>query len=146
MTTRSFGSVVKKYFPHTETGYTTYNRELINTKPIEESYWLLMTRYVIDGTCGMNQKSQQRMIDGVSERSGLSGQYSYKLPTVLEASIGLASLHSKKWSAQSSSEWVGAYCEEEVSVMGSSTQVMISEIDSRGIHLSAPLFRSDEGV
>lgn len=86
LTLNSFKDLVKKYFPKNNNGYRVFWDAIANqlgNKPIEESYWVLMTTDIIPESENKDYDEQQELI-----KNKLPG---YEIPGTLEAVVCILS-------------------------------------------------------
>jgi len=90
LTKKSLGELAKKYFPNTEKGYRYIWSELIdekNDKPIDKSYWMLMTKDVIPGSRYEGCATQQTIVSDLAKKALTN----YEVPDTLEATVSIFS-------------------------------------------------------
>jgi hypothetical protein len=90
LTLKSLGELAKKYFPNSTTGYTSHSNFILNKledKPIDKSYWVLMTKDVLRDSKCKSYSNQQKMVADLAEKFLIN----YEVPEPLEAAVCILS-------------------------------------------------------
>jgi hypothetical protein len=115
------------------TKYRVYDsdvREQCGAQSPTRSYWVLLTRDVLSGSRGETYSSQQALVSGHAERTGLR----YALPGVLEVATAIL-LHYVRSGERlyTDAPWTYARCQELVAWNGSHYPVVVGGFSSGGL-------------
>ena len=96
------------------------------------SYWVLMTREVLEGSRGQTYKNQKALVAGHAKRT----QLPYELPGALEAATAMLSHHVRSGERlYTDTPWTYTRCQELVAWHGSYCPVDVGGFYSGGLHI-----------
>ena len=108
--------------------YPDYVRQAIGTQSPNNSYWVLMTRDVLEGSRNKSYQDQCALVADHANRTGLS----YEVPGALESSVVMLLHHVRSGKRlYSNSPWAYTRCWE--SARGS--QLVVGGFSSGGLHI-----------
>ena len=115
------------------TQYRVYDsdvREQFGAQPSTSSYWVLVTRDVLEGSRDKTYASQQALVAGHASRTGLR----YALPGALEAATAIL-LHYVRSGERlyTDAPWTYARCQELVAWNGSHYPIVVGGFSSVGL-------------
>jgi hypothetical protein len=114
--------IKKKYCSKSEKGYSYFNSQVekeIGDKTLTKGQWVLMTKDAIEGSKNQDYYTQQKLVNDLAEKSGMS----YELPTLLEATVCILAQYVSKGCLFRNSYGARIRCQENLE--GSLYQVMV---------------------
>ena len=113
--------------------YASDVREPFGAQSPGRSYWVLMTREVLEGSRMETYENQQSLVAEHAERT----QLPYELPGALEAATAMLSHHvCGEERLYSDSPWTYTRCREQVVYKGSNCPVIVGGFSSGGIRVN----------
>jgi hypothetical protein len=124
--------------------YDSYIQEPLGAQSPARSYWVLITRDVLEGSRNKDYASQKDLVAGHAKRTGLS----YELPGVLEAATAILSHYVRsRERLYTDAPWTYTRCRESVTVLlVFSLSVYVGGFSSGGLSISSLDTASSSGV
>ena len=121
--------------------YSNYARQAVGSKGSGSSYWVLMTRDVLEGSRNKNYKDQCALVADHAKRTGLA----YEVPGALEAAVAMLLHHVRSGERlYSDNPWTYTRC-RDTSTLGS--HLVVGGFSSGGLDIPHDRFDSyDYGV